>query len=122
MTVTLGSQTRSMPHHKLVAYEVAVELLQAVTACELKEAGLRQQALRSARSCCLNIAEAAGRWSLADRARIFQIARGECCELAAAVEVAGLSGEVVPERAAAVARLADRLYALLTGLVRRAGG
>ena len=121
MTGNTGASTRSMPHHKLVAYEVALELLEAAVACKLKNADLRQQALRSARSCCLNIAEAAGRWSLADRARIFQIARGECCELAAAVEIAGLTGELDPARALAVARLSDRLYALLTGLVRRAG-
>ena len=36
----------------------------------------------------------------------------------AAVELAGLCGEAAPEHLAEVLRLADRLVALLTGLVR----
>ena len=111
--------TRELPHHKLVAWQVAVQLLQAVVACEVRDTTLRQQALRAAKSCCLNIAEAAGRGSAADRARVFLIARGECTEAAAAVEIAGLSGDAAAAPAKEVARLADRAYALLTGLVRR---
>ena len=114
--------TRALPHHKLVAWQVAVELLQAVVRCEVADANLRQQAVRAAKSCCLNVAEAAGRGSAADRARVFLIARGECTEAAAAVEIALLAGDAAAGPAAEVARLADRAYALLTGLVRRAGG
>jgi four helix bundle protein len=44
----------------------------------------RDQAMRAAQSACMNIAEAAGRFGGPDKARIFAIARGEACEVAAA--------------------------------------
>ena len=52
------------------------------------------------------------------KAARFAIARAECVEAAAAVEIAALSGEVGGARLAEVLRLADRLGALLPGLVR----
>ena len=52
--------------------------------------------------------------SRADKAR----ARAECVEAAAAVEIAALCGEAAIGSAVEVARLANRLVALLTGLVR----
>ncbi len=114
------SRSRSplLPHHKLIAYGVARDLLLAVRAADIRNAKLRDEALRSAKSAALNCAEGAGRVSRADKARAFTIARGEAVEAAAAVEIAALCGEVRPEAAREVARLADRLVALLTGLVR----
>ena len=64
-----------LPHHNLVAYRVAVELLLSVRDARLRDVGLREQALKSAKSACLNIAEAAGRVSRADRARLFTTVR-----------------------------------------------
>ena len=81
-----------LPHHKLIAYRVARELLIAVFEAQIRSADLRQQALRAARSACLNIAEANGRGSAADRRRVFAIARGEASEAAAAVDIAAASG------------------------------
>ena len=108
-----------LPHHKLIAYEVARELLLAVRAAQVRDAKLRDEALRSAKSACLNCAEGAGRVSPAEKARAFTIARGEACEAAAAVEVAALCGDVLAEDAQRVGRLTHRLVALLTGLIRR---
>ena len=82
-----------LPHHKLIAFGVAKDLLIAVRA---------------------------GRVSLADKARAFTIARGEACEAAAALEVAALSGDARPEDARRVAELAGELIAILTALIRRA--
>ncbi len=107
-----------LPHHKLIAYGVARDLLLAVRAADIRDAKLRDEALRSAKSAALNCAEGAGRVSRADKARAFTIARGEAVEAAAAVEIAALCGEARAEAAREVARLADRLVALLTGLVR----
>ncbi|HEU4383911.1 MAG TPA: four helix bundle protein [Anaeromyxobacteraceae bacterium] len=107
-----------LPHHKLVAYTVARDLLLAVRAAEIRDGKLRDEALRSAKSAALNCAEGAGRVSRADKARAFTIARGEAVEAAAAVEIAALCGDVRPVAAREVERLADRLVALLTGLVR----
>jgi four helix bundle protein len=90
----------------------------AVRAANVRDAKLRDEALRSAKSACLNTAEGAGRVSRADKARGFAIARAECCEAAAAVEIAALCGDAAASGAAEVTRLAGRLVALLTGLIR----
>ena len=107
-----------LPHHKLVAYTVARDLVVAVRAASIRGANLRDQALRAAQSAALNCAEGAGRVTRADKARAFAIARAEAVEAAAAVEIAALCGEAAPEHLAEVLRLADRLVALLTGLVK----
>ena len=107
-----------LPHHKLIAFTVARDLLVAVRAADVRDPKLRDEALRSAKSACLNCAEGAGRVSRADNARAFTVARGEAVAAAAAVEIALLCGDARPGPAGEVARLADRLVALLTGLVR----
>ena len=60
----------------------------------------------------------AGRTSPADKARVFGIARGELLEVAAAVEIAAIAADIDPTYLAPSLSLADRLYALLTGLSR----
>src|SRR5436853_3350380 len=67
-------------HEKLIAWQVACELLCVVRDARIRNANLRDQAMRAAQSACLNIAEANGRFSLADRRRVFAIARGEATE------------------------------------------
>jgi four helix bundle protein len=81
-----------LPHHRLKAYGAACALLDAVRAAHIRDAKLRDQALRAASSACLNTAEAAGRSAAADRKRAFGIARGEVVEAVAAVEVAMRGG------------------------------
>src|SRR5580698_4737545 len=108
----------ALPHHKLVAFEVARELLLAVRACHIRDAKLRDEASRSSKSACLNIAEGAGRVTRADKARAFAIARAETVEAAAAVEIAALCGDCSDAAALGIAKIADRLVALLTGLCR----
>ena len=109
----------SLPHHKLIAYRVACDLLVAVVQAQIRNRDLRDQALRAARSACLNIAEANGRASVADRRRVFAIARGEATEAAAAMEIAALSGECAAEDSELAQQLVGRVVALLTGLIRR---
>ena len=118
MTSSPRLTLRPLPHHKLVAYQVAIELLMAVREAAPADAKLREHALRSAKSVCLNIAEGAGRTGRADKARVFGIARGEVVEVAAAIEVAALCGDVAPQAAGKIAQLTDHAYALLTGLAR----
>ena len=108
----------NLPHHKLHAYGVAIELLLAVRAASLRDAKLRDEALRSAKSACLNCAEGAGRVTRGDKARAFAIARAEASEAAAAVEIAALCGDATEAAAARVAAVASRLVAMLTPLVR----
>ena len=113
------SLSPSLPHHRLVAYAVAVELLRAVHGARIRDVGLRDQAMRAVKSACLNIAEGAGRASGPDKARAYAIARGEAGEAAAAVEIAGHIGSAGPRAAERCNALASRLVALLTGLIAR---
>jgi four helix bundle protein len=114
----LSSSSPILPHHKLIAYSVAQQLLLSVLACHVRDAKLRDEAVRSAKSACLNCAEGAGRVTRADKARAFAIARAEAVEAAAAVEIAVLCGDAPGEPAREVARVADRLVAILTRLCR----
>jgi four helix bundle protein len=107
-----------LPHHRLVAYQVAVDLLLAIKRAQIRDAKLRDEALRAAKSAVLNIAEGAGRVSRADKARAFTIARGEGIEAFAALETAALLGDADHSHVQACLPVAQRLYALLTGLVR----
>ena len=108
-----------LPHHKLVAYEVAVRLLRAVREARIRDAYLREHAMRAAKSACLNTAEGAARVSRAEKARSFTIARGEACEAAACVEVAVEAGDAEPAALEPVLAHADRFVALTTGLICR---
>jgi four helix bundle protein len=118
MTNPNTSRPLVLPHHKLIAYGVAVELLGAVKAANIRDAKLRAHALGSAKSACLNCAEGAGRVTRADKARAFAIARGETVEAVAAVEISAHAGDCTEEAAHRCVVLGDRLVALLTGLVR----
>jgi four helix bundle protein len=110
-----------MPHEKLLAYQHALQLLQQVQELRIVDARLRDQILRASKSVCLNIAEAVGRFSDADRKRVYAIARGECCEAAAAIDVARATAECDLDRGRAARETAGRLYALLTGLIQSFG-
>ena len=107
-----------MLHEKLIAWQVACELLRLVRQAGIRDPKLRDQAIRAAQSACLNIAEANGRFSLADRRRVFAIARGEATEAAAAVQVAAMTGQCAETAAELAARLGGRAAALITGLMR----
>jgi four helix bundle protein len=108
-----------LPHEKLLAYRFAIQLLEQVQQMKVVDARLRDQLLRAAKSVCLNIAEGVGRFSNADKKRVYAIARGECCETAAAIDIARVTGECNPEQGHAARETAGRVYALLTGLIRR---
>jgi four helix bundle protein len=107
-----------LPHHKLFAFGVAKELLVAVRAADVRDAHLRDQAMRAAQSTCLNVAEGAARVTRADKARAFTIARGECVEAAAAVEIAVLCGTAKQSDSDRVAVIANKLVGMLTRLIR----
>jgi four helix bundle protein len=108
-----------LPHHRLIVFGVACEMIAEVHRVRITDAKLRDEALRAVKGMGCNIAEGAGRVTKADKARAFTIARGECVEAAAALEIAALIGAVSQESAQRVARLADRVVAMLTGLIRR---
>ena len=48
-----------MPHHRLIAYQRALELVRLIARVRIGEARCREQARKSAVSCALNAAEVA---------------------------------------------------------------
>jgi four helix bundle protein len=102
----------------LLAYGVALELLDAVHAARISDAKLRDEAERAAKGMCLNLAEGAGRLTRADKARAYAIARGECIEAIAAVEIAVMLGRAKREALGRVLELGNRLNAMLSKLIR----
>src|SRR5438552_12734654 len=111
----------ALPFEKLIAYQEARKLLAAVREAAISETRLRDQALRAATSVCLNISEAAGRASPADKARVYGIARGENSEAAAALDIALTAGICKEEPARRGIEYARAVHALLSGLIRRFG-
>lgn len=110
---------KSLPHHRLFAWQLAIELAQLVTSIRIasgRRADNRKQARDAASSCGRNIAEAAAKGSAADARRVFAIARAECVECVAAVEIAGAIRTCNPTDVERVIALGARLSAVLGGL------
>ena len=110
------------PHERLDAYRVARELVELMAQSRSSLRGLPGEAgpqlERALVSTMLNIAEAAGRQGVRDRARVFALARGEACEAAAALEIAVLYRALSREQAAKARALLVRLGQMLTRLAR----
>ena len=117
MTLTENPQ-QSFPHHKLIAYQLALELVKLVSGTRIADAQLRQQARKSAASAALNAAEGAARQTVADKARAYAIARAECCEACAAVEIASALGACSQASVDSVLVLGARVRNVLSGLIR----
>jgi four helix bundle protein len=109
--------TNEFPHHRLVAYKLALELVKLVARTRISDAQLRQQARKSAASAALNTAEGAARQTLADKGRAYAIALAECCEACAAVEIAGALGACSPADVQSVLLLGVRVKNVLSRLV-----
>jgi four helix bundle protein len=108
----------SLPHHKLIAYQLALELVKLVASIRIGEAQLRQQARKSAASAALNAAEGAARTNLGEKSRCYGIALAEACEACAAVEIAGALGACAPGHVEQVLALSVRFKNVLSRLVR----
>jgi four helix bundle protein len=89
-----------------------------VKAADVRDRKLRDEALKSAKSVCLNCAEGAGRVTRGDKARAFAVARGELVEAVAAVEIAVAAGDARREALPPLLAIGSRLNAMLTRLVR----
>ena len=106
---------------RLDAYQRAVEFLALATelADELPRGHSERidQLNRSAESVLRNIAEGAGRWSPADVAKHYKIARGEAMECAASLDVLKIRNVVDASRYAKGIELLERVVSMLTKLV-----
>ena len=115
-------------HEKLDVYRESIdfcgwvgEFLTAVTA----KAAAKDQLDRASTSTPLNIAEGNGKFSPADRARFFEIARGSAVECAAALDVLVArklaAEEAIAPRKEQLVKIVQMLVGLLRKFSERAG-
>lgn len=99
----------SLPHHRLQVWQLALELVRMVHSIRIADAEDRGQARKAASSCARNIAEGAARRSRGDKARVYAIARGECGEAVACVELSGVKGGTAEALGSRVSAMLYRL-------------
>ena len=119
----MTAHTNRFVHHRLDAYRVALDLFRGVeelaAGLPRGHADLRDQVRRAAAATVRHIAEGANRMHPRDKAARFIVARGECGECDAVLEVAHVLGLGSPARLRRLRQLADRVAAMLLGLIRR---
>ena len=107
---------------RLHVYQRAIELLTLTTnvakTMPRGNADRVDQLFRASESIVLNIAEGAGRWSLADSAKHYKIARGEAMETAASLDVMRVHGVIEAAQYERGMRLAEEVVAMLTAMIR----
>ena len=109
-------------HEQLDVYRVAMDFVamahEVIRALPTGHGELADQLRRASISIVLNIAEGAGEYSKAEKARIYRIARRSATECAAVLEI-GCRLEVVSMQHAGSARdLLLRVISILTKVVR----
>ena len=103
--------------HRFDAYRLALGFrAHVVRWLPLKRVELSDQLDRASISCCLNVAEGAGR-SGRDQARHYAIARGSSFECLAVLDLLDL--ETAPSSSREAGAILLRLMAVLTALIRR---
>ena len=114
------------PHHRLDVYRVSLELAQLVSVVAglipRGRRSLADQMIRSSQSTVLLIAEGANRIHRGDKRHRYALARGECGECAAALEMVAILGLVTSGSIAEALSLAHRAGCMLTKLVQRFEG
>lgn len=115
-----------LAHKRLDAYKCALELLSAskrITSGfpDSEKFGLQSQINRSAISILLNIAEGASRFSVSERRRYFEIARGSVVELDAAFEASCIMGYLDKKDTLELGVLVKREFQMLSSLVKSQG-
>ena len=119
----------TFPHERLDAWHAACRALVAVQAyLDTLPPGYgdeRNQISRASRSVVRNLCEGAGRWQPGDKIRCFEIASGEACEAAGAVQVLLVLGvgdeKLGGDFLAAMRRTASMLTGLIQAQHRRRG-
>ena len=106
---------------RLDVYHRAIEFLalalDVISELPKGHAERADQLVRSAESVIRNIAEGAGRWSEADSAKHYKIARGEAMECAASLDVMKLRRVVAAQRYEHGIRLLEAVVAMLTKMI-----
>ena len=109
---------QQMPFQRLDSYVAARELARRVHAAKIRDAELRDQTTRAAKSVFLNLCEGLPHEGLAMRRKYFASALGSLHEAVGGVDLAAVIGAVDPEEATAVQALGERLRRMLVALMR----
>jgi four helix bundle protein len=112
---------RRFPFQELDVYRAARRLAALVHGAEIRDAELRDQATRAAKSAFLNLAEGLPDDRPAMRRKYFAQADGSLHETVAAVDLAAAIGVLDPRRAEEILRVAARMRGMLRGLLRFSG-
>jgi four helix bundle protein len=110
--------TTLFPFQRLDAYRIARELAARVARAAIRDAELRDQATRAAKSAFLNLCEGLPDDRPAMRRKYFASSDGSVHELAGALDLAGAIGALGEAEAAELVALAFRIRAMLRGLGR----
>ncbi len=102
-----------------IARRAAASIHQLCGSLPRGNAELASQARRASTAVVLNIAEGIGRAGAGAKHRSFSIARGECVEAAAALDLMDAMGILASAHAAPTLRDLDRVRAMLNALIRR---
>jgi four helix bundle protein len=121
-TVPPTADTASMlSFQRLDVYQRAIEFLalvyDVVHDLPRGNAARADQLIRAAESVVRNIAEGAGRWSEADTANRYKIARGEAMECAASLDVMRLRKLITDTRYSRGLQLLEGVVAMLTKML-----
>ena len=112
-----------LDHERLDVYRCALELVAlGLDVAQHVPRGftpLADQLRRASASIPLNIAEGAGKFSLADRGNFYRIARGSALECGAALDVIGLARATQQSKVQAGKILVERIVSMLTKLASR---
>ena len=118
---TCGRALHMLSFQRLDVYQRAIEFLalayDIVDVLPRGHADRADQLTRAAESVVRNIAEGAGRWSEADSANRYKIARGEAMECAASLDVIKLRKLLTEERYQRGAHLLEGVVAMLTKMI-----
>jgi four helix bundle protein len=111
-----------LDHERLDVYRCSIEFLSLAvrigSGLARGQGDLRDQLQRASTSIPLNIAEASGKSSAADRARFHTIARGSALECGAVLDVLSVLGAVDRQDLDQGKELLARIVAMLTKLCR----
>jgi four helix bundle protein len=115
---SLGTEPSYFPHERLDVYRAALEFHRAMAAALPRRCSgdLRDQVARASTSVVLNIAEGAGRTSLPDKQRFYEIAKGSATECAATLDLLRFQPGGDAQARANARRLAVRIVQMLTRL------
>ena len=107
-----------LPFQKLDAYVVAKELARRTCAAGIRDAELRDQATRAAKSAFLGLCEGLPSDSSGVRRRHFDIANNSLHEVVGAVDLAQTIGALDVDAASTILALATRIKRMIRALPR----